>query len=293
MGASAATMSPPPETDELHSKTVALAEDSVKMNKLFYEIAQKTRGAGRINCKTKISVNNLLAYFKDSPDSTLKSLAKNQQIFLEAHKHVSMAQKQKKGEKDSHFAEQVSKKQFHKLLATIYLFSHMWDIFAILDSDVGDKRLSKTEYLTGKNQMSEIPGVEFLNDVSDEDYEKEFTALDKDGNGYISYEEFCLYTVEKIIKPEKFLTGKNDDNEEEDDPNLVFESAADAVAAMEAKEKHQRAVEQNNEEVENGKASSQRLATVGDELAGFLRRINQEQSYQSYKKRNNVVSTKQ
>jgi Ca2+-binding EF-hand superfamily protein len=169
----------------------------------------------------------------------------------------------------------------------MYLFSHMWTIFSLLDTDIGDKRLSKTEYLNGKQSMGCVPGIEFIKDVTDEDYEKEFAFLDTDGNGYITFEEFCLYTVKRVIKPEKFLLGKSseDDDDDEEDEKLVFESAADAVAAMEAREKAEQDALDNMAEVKSGTAGVKRIETLDDEMAGFLRRINQEKSYQSYRAR--------
>jgi hypothetical protein len=95
MGAGAVLTHQPPD-EKLHESTVSLVSDSVRMNKLFYEIAAKMKGGGRINCKTKISITNLLEYFKDSPDPTLKAITKNQQILLEAHKYTATHQKKKR-----------------------------------------------------------------------------------------------------------------------------------------------------------------------------------------------------
>ena len=58
-----------------------IESDTKLMDRLFADIAAKME-PGKINCKTKISILNLLKYFKDKPDSSLKHLLYADQVWL-------------------------------------------------------------------------------------------------------------------------------------------------------------------------------------------------------------------
>jgi len=271
--------------ENLQKDVVNIAKDVEAMDKLFYDIAGMGDN-GRINCKTKISVPNLLNYFKAQPDKSLNAISNNQNVLIEAHKYTGIAMKN-----DSYYkGEQLSKKQFRLLLVTIYLFSHIWELFNILDSDISDKRLSEQEYLDGKETMAKCPGCEFIEEVSVEKWASEFSKLDKDKNGYITFDEFCSYTVTNIIKPETYFFGDIEDDEE-DVENMVLgkfhvESALEAVERMEreaaeaeatstgpeAAPKYDIATPVPEKYVKTTESELQR--TVADEIAHLMRKIN-------------------
>jgi hypothetical protein len=257
----------------------ALSDDLKAMDKLFYEIAGKG-DAGRINCKTKISLPNLLNYFKENPDLSLISISKNQNVLIEAHKYTGLALKN-----DSYFkGDQLSKKQFRLLIVTMYLFSHIWEIFQIFDGDVGDKRLSEAEFVAGKGAMGGVQGCEFIEEVSAEKWAGEFRILDKDKNGFITFDEFCLYTVTYIVKPETFIFGDIED-ETEDIENMVLgafkvESALEAVERMEREAEaaadpgpaplyYNKTIPEHYEKV----TEEELKRTVADEIAHLMRKI--------------------
>jgi hypothetical protein len=145
------------------------------------------------------------------------------------------------------FSVGLSSRQFRLLLSTLYMFSHLWTIFQKMDTSA-DNRISLDEYRRAKLPLSAVGGMEFIALLSDQNWVREFNTLDLDKNGWISFNEFCLYVVQNIVRADAFLFGGADlvpdeTDDEEDlgtDATTTAQSVSvteDAQASGEAEEK--------------------------------------------------------
>lgn len=220
------------------SAFVELINDKSKMKVLFMEIVH-SQEEGRINLKNRISIGNLLRYFRnDNPKlhPVFKSWSKQAEVMIEAHKHSVIA-------KDK---EHLPQKRFKLLLKTMYLFSHLWTIFDMSDCMVEDKKVYLGEYVAAKRILCDHNTVFDFSAISDEDWAAEFRELDKDGGGYISFGEMCKYSVKRLASPSDFVeAGTENDSEDEEEKtakiqaevNAKFTSVSSAVDQLEAMEK--------------------------------------------------------
>jgi len=213
-GISLAPSTDPNDTKSIQYKLKALLANKKNMDKLFKKIAT-------LNKKTKKDIDigqvELLEYFVMRVDSkkdvALRSFATTPDVVNAAFKHVVG-----KGKATS---SGVSKKQFRVLLPTLFLYSELWKIFEVVDNCIDDKKIFKGEFLRAypSFQLHTIthkpPGCEDISDeriagvqmkaVTEEMWENEFNKLDKDKNGYITFEEFCSYAVKNIITPMDYM----------------------------------------------------------------------------------------
>eukprot|EP00597_Dinobryon_sp_UTEXLB2267_P003603 CAMPEP_0170078990 /NCGR_PEP_ID=MMETSP0019_2-20121128/15484_1 /TAXON_ID=98059 /ORGANISM="Dinobryon sp., Strain UTEXLB2267" /LENGTH=281 /DNA_ID=CAMNT_0010292225 /DNA_START=281 /DNA_END=1126 /DNA_ORIENTATION=- len=141
---------------------------------------------------------------------------------------------------------QIIRPQFHRLMASIYLFSHLWDLICTVDKSHDDKRITKDEFLKAKELCSAMTFLH-ISKVSEEEWNKEFNRLDEDHNGTISFYELCSYIVKNVVNMDIYLTDKvvEEKQPEEDEDNDLdgheggrfhYMSASAAVAAWEAAE---------------------------------------------------------
>jgi hypothetical protein len=81
---------------------------------------------------------------------------------------------------------------------------------------------------------------------SDKKWLKRFTKMDKEKRGFITFDQYCEYTVRFIEKPENYLyplqeedSDKEDDDDDDDDEEnqLKFESVTEAVNKAEELER--------------------------------------------------------
>ena len=99
---------------------------------------------------------------------------------------------------------QISKENFHRLLASIYLFSHIWDILGVVDED-HDKRVTRAEFAKAKDLCSSMKFLHIGN-ISDEEWNKKFNLLDSSHNGIISFYELCSYISRNVVNMETYFS---------------------------------------------------------------------------------------
>jgi len=60
-----------------------------------------------------------------------------------------------------------------------------------------------------------------ISKVSDEDWSREFSKLDEDHNGTITFYELCSYIAKNVVNMDIYLTDKTvEEKQSEDDENL-------------------------------------------------------------------------
>ena len=192
-----------PPKEAQNDKLRELLSNKKKMTKLFKEIASSGSTSGRINLANDISLTELIGYFaKESRHPALRTFKVDAEICREAFKHVT-------GKADSKTA-QVSKKDFSKLLQTIFLLSHVWKVFAIIDNHIDDRMIFKGEFMRARESLSNLEGIAISSaSLTDEVWENEFQKMDKDGNGHVTFSEFCGYVIKNVVKPIDYFNGSS------------------------------------------------------------------------------------
>ena len=235
-----------------------------RLDNLFHEIALKAE-EGRINMTDRISLLNLLHYYRDLDRSHHSSastghislkLVKDKEILIQAHKYTC-SQYTLSANSNNHSRSNVNidldqtdfsagsipRSHFKLLLTTIFLFSHLWDIFESADCQMVDRRISRDEFMASKELVFTMlkPNSHFdkIEIDSDKKWLKRFLKMDREKRGFITFDQYCEYTVRYIEKPEDYLNPDQkedsdeevDDEEESDDEEnkLKFESVTEAV----------------------------------------------------------------
>ena len=174
-----------------------LLNNSEEILKLFKEISSYGTQEGQINLKNKISLTEMLLYIEKGENIILKEALGNTSPEV-----IKIAYEFAIGKKL--LSHEMNKKEFLKFLPIVYLFDHLWKIFDMADSSIDDRRIFPNEFLTAKFTIESIQGVK-LQAITREEWEKEFHILDKNKDGFISFNEFCKYAVSKIVTPESYL----------------------------------------------------------------------------------------
>ena len=87
--------------------------------------------------------------------------------------------------------------EFRIFLVYLRQYFEYWVMFEKVDNS-GDHKITLNEFKKAVPQMKNW-GLE----ISDADVEKEFKKIDKNGNGSISFEEFCSYAIIKSLDLEE------------------------------------------------------------------------------------------
>jgi Ca2+-binding EF-hand superfamily protein len=173
-----------------------LIGDHEAVARLFLVISVHGLKEGKINLKNRISLPEMLLYMDKGDNPVFKEALPNCPIVVIKTAFESVTEK-----KSNH---EMTKKEFHKFLPVVYLFFHLWKIFDIADSSIDDRRIFPNEFLLVKYNIESIPGVH-LAAVTREEWEKEFHILDKNKDGYITFNEFCKYVLSKIVTPQNYI----------------------------------------------------------------------------------------
>ncbi|CAF1043604.1 unnamed protein product [Adineta steineri] len=80
-------------------------------------------------------------------------------------------------------------KEFAKLIEVLGYYDDLSKKFAQLDKD-GDHRISFTEFKKGFSLLNQ-------DHLDDQHLKKEFNNIDKNGGGFILFDEFCMYMANR------------------------------------------------------------------------------------------------
>lgn len=173
-----------------------------------------------------LSLNKLVSYFSDSNRTLYPEFKINVAVLTAA---FNFCVKKKKHH------ELLTLREFHHFIPTLFLFYKFWDIFDAADNSViDDDKVFKSEFVKVKSRMQTIAGVDVMGDISDEEWNAEFVKLDKNKDGYISFEEFCRYSVNHICKPFDYAEEFQlyDDIEPAAAEPLILEGEGDSVKSV-------------------------------------------------------------
>jgi hypothetical protein len=233
-----------------------LASKSAR-ERLFDDIA-KFPMDGKVKRGNLVTLSKLAAYFTENENSLYKGFHVNVDTLSTAFKYTvekfrkRQSQKLGKSKGDKKKDLILTKAMVHSFLPTLLLFIRVWDVFAAADKlVVEDQKVFKIEFMRIKEKLNNVHGIVILGETSDEEWEKEFDALDRNHDRYITFEEMCNYALDHIKKPFDYNPSDEDalleDDEEEDEDNAgeafvevvshsLTKVAAEAVPAAEAEE---------------------------------------------------------
>jgi hypothetical protein len=87
----------------------------------------------------------------------------------------------------------ITRREFGKLLQYLVYFNHLWDVFDSIDSN-HDHRLSRPEFLNGCQAV----GLQ----LSPAEATAEFALADKNGGGFVLFDEFSRWCALKQVVQE-------------------------------------------------------------------------------------------
>jgi hypothetical protein len=267
------------DMDHHPSEIKKLLNDKEKCDELFTTIAKSIDpNSTTFNAASVINIRNLVTYFRNefAAHPLLQHIIPDKEVILTAHKHVcsrirEMARK-KPGKnaarkrrstvsmlnKEDVMVESISRENFKFLMATLYLYGHIWKLFHIIDEQViSDLKVTKEEFIMAKGKLAEIKFISRVDLVSEKDWADGYDCMDVNQDGVISFEEMCMYAISKMhIQPTDFLkygectiTGEKDSDDDDDDLDLVDQIAKNLLkvesttAAVDRMEEEQQARE--------------------------------------------------
>jgi len=194
-------------------------------DKLFADISSY-KSDGRIEAANKISLKKLIGYFTENETAlypgfkvhteTLNSafeytIVKNRKPIKQSKKNRELSNSTvRKGKKELH----LTKALFHKFLPTLLLFTRLWVVFDAADKlVVEDQKVFRGEFLKIKDRLNNLHGILILGGISEEDWHREFDTLDKNNDGYATFDEVCNYALKHIKTPFDYEAEEEDDGE--------------------------------------------------------------------------------
>ena len=98
--------------------------------------------------------------------------------------------------KDGNGDDWVQRREFIKLLRNLFYFNRVYLVFDEIDTD-DDRRIDLTEFKTGFDKLK----------MENHDAETVFSEIDRNGGGYILFNEFCSWfaknmNVEELLEEE-------------------------------------------------------------------------------------------
>jgi len=209
-----------------------------------------------------ITLTKLAAYFTDNKNSLYPGFHVNVDTLNAAFKYTIEKFKEKQCAKKNkplnkaksvlQMEPKLTKPMVHSFLPTLLLFMRVWDIFNAADKlVVEDQKVFKGEFMRIKEKLNNVHGIVIFGETSDEEWEKEFDALDRNNDRYINFEEMCNYAIDHIKKPfdynpaeEEALLLEGDDEDEEnyaEDHNTFVEVVSHNVTKLGSKSTEEQA----------------------------------------------------
>lgn len=223
MGSGSSVVVRQPHVADARFKQLLSSKDA---RKTLFEDISAFQTDDHMSLKGKISLKKLVGYFTDESHALYPGFDVNVDILSEAVKYTLKSAAVKSKKKKQQVAEQLSLKDFHKFFPVLLLFDRLWDLFDAADKVViEDKRIFKGEFVGIYDKLCTLSDVVVLGDLSKDEWAAEFAVLDKNNDGYVNFNEFCGYCVNKIQRPFDFNEAEeaNDsDAEEENSPGLVI-----------------------------------------------------------------------
>ena len=115
-------------------------------------------------------------------------------------------------------------------MASIFLFSHLWDVISEVDKNHENKRITRDEFEKAKEVCSSMTFLH-IGKISDEEWNAKFNRVDADHDGLISFYELCSYICKNVVNIDTFLSDspvllEHDDDEESMKYHYMSASAA-------------------------------------------------------------------
>ncbi|KAJ1430860.1 hypothetical protein B484DRAFT_47015 [Ochromonadaceae sp. CCMP2298] len=217
---------------------------------LFEEISNYTADKeNRIEVKGKISLKKLAAYFTNNENALYPGFLVNVDVLNEAftytiqRKNMKILSKAKKAKavaarKSCRKELHLTKRSFHRFLPTLLLFVRIWGVFDAADKlVVEDQKVFRGEFAKIKENLNNLHGISIFGDINAEDWDREFTKLDVNNDGYVTFYETTAYVIKNIERPFDYIPGEDEsdsDEDEESDPNAFIEVRAIQADKVEA-----------------------------------------------------------
>lgn len=203
MGAASSVSIRQPHVTDARFKQLLQSKEDRK--KLFDEICA-FQVDEHLTLKGKINLKKVVGYFTDEHHALYPGFNVNVDILSEAFRFtLKDVQSSKKTKKKKVNTELLSLEGFHKFLPVLLLFDRLWDMFEVVDKIViDDKRVFKGEFVGMYDKLHTVSDMVILSDITKDEWTEEFNKLDKNGDGFVNFTEFCNYCVAKVQKPFDF-----------------------------------------------------------------------------------------
>jgi Ca2+-binding EF-hand superfamily protein len=216
-----------------------LLSSKAARERLFDDIA-KFPVDGKVKRGNLVTLSKLASYFTDNENSLYKGFHVNVDTLSAAFKYTiekfrkRQSQKLGKNGKEKKKDLILTKGMVHSFLPTLLLFIRVWDVFAAADKlVVEDQKVFKIEFMRIKEKLNHVHGIVILGETSDEEWEKEFDALDRNHDRYITFEEMCNYALDHIKRPFDYNPSDEDallEEDEGDEEDSVGEAFVEVVS---------------------------------------------------------------
>ena len=186
--------------------------DQAALAKLFRDLAtcKGTNGKGHGDHRA-ISLKNMIDFLEAGGGHEAHAIFDtNRLVLVEAHKYAADS-------KTTQNLDALTPKGFKLFLSSVYYFSHLYKLYAAMDSDITDNRIFMDSEFARLNDVlhSKIDGIKIemkspVDKLSREQLIESFRLIDKDANGYITFREFVNYACQNMMRPEAFASEELD-----------------------------------------------------------------------------------
>jgi hypothetical protein len=180
-----------------------LVNDAEAIKVLFKDMTVYGKSRGMMNANSDlVSLAEILLYIEKDVNPNLSQYYKGMVEMIKESFYYIVGYKKK-------VRLEISSKRFHKFMYAMFMFSHLWKIFAAADDHIDDDSIFVGEFVRAKDKIRHIDGVRFTKEITDEEWKEEFYKIDSGGrndggNGWISFREFANYCCKAVATPEVY-----------------------------------------------------------------------------------------